>query len=98
MQSSLFVQAIAIGGTIGCGFGRSITGSGVFVVGISASGGRGVVVVPASGISGSICTTGISAIGEMVISGFCVAIALQCTVGLPVVPGGHTQDGRCPTV
>lgn len=92
-QSSLFSHAIKIGGTIGVtcfgGNGNSV-GLGL---GNSASGGSGELVGPFIGTkSKSSCTSGEPAIGTIV-TGLSVIRALQCCVGLPVVPGGQKHVG-----
>lgn len=93
-QSSLFLQAIIIGGAIGTGLGKGRGGSVGREVGCSASGAGGLNVDPCMGtISSSWCGSTSSKRG-LTVEGLCVNIALQCFVGLPVVPGGHMQDGR----
>lgn len=97
VQSSLFSHAITIGGTIGDGVVEGNGGS-VGLIDVSASGGRGVLDGPIPGIilasDGGI---GLSARGITVV-GLSVPNATQWSVGFPVVPGGHRQEGLCPTV
>jgi len=97
VQSSLFSQAITIGGTMGDGVVEGNGGS-VGLIDVSTSGGRGVLDGPIPGIMlASDGGSGLSVRGITVV-GLSVTNATQCSVGLPVVPGGHRQEGLCPTV
>lgn len=96
-QSSLFVQAIAIGGIIAGFIGRCIGGSVGRMVGNSTSGGRILVVSFPGTIVESWGGLGVSVSGRTVV-GRSVATALQWSVGFPIVPGGQEHTGLWPKV
>lgn len=98
-QSSLFSHAIGIAGTIIGGGGFSFIGGSVGLSGGYSATGEG------SGLVGSLIGIATSSSGNSALSpigttvtGLSDNTAIHCMVGLPVVPGGHTHDGLCPTV
>jgi len=97
-QSSLFLHDIITRGTTGSGGGSNTGCSGGGRVPCSANGGREVVVKLTMG-----WTVGSAAGGlAPTIGGTCDCVsnatAEHFTVGLPVVPRGQVQNGRCPVV
>lgn len=87
-------QPTGIGGKVGTGGSTVVVGSGIRVVGSSATGAGSVEVGPATGcIVMSGCLGGLSVTGGSVVI-FSVVVALHPIWGLPVVPGGHKQTGR----
>lgn len=98
-HSSLFLQAITTTGKIGGSVGLGNGGSGGLEVGFSAIGGGLMEDDPTPGTMGLVGGKGVlSPSGGGGVTGTSVPRAVHSRVGLPVVPGGHLQEGRCPSV